>query len=171
MTTFLIIGGIGVVLVLVTLVIGDLLDGVLHLDALDSDLFSISSLAAFIGAFGFGGAIGLGLSSLMPVAIAVGFVVGALAAWGAVTVTKKLKHDDSASFRSDSMIGHSGRVITAIPDDGYGEITINVAGHVRKITAKADQPVDTGTEVWVSAILSPTAVEVTPTSDPRELTH
>ena len=56
MTTFFIIGGVGVALVLVTLVVGDLLDGVLHLDALDSDLFSISSLAAFIGAFGFGGA-------------------------------------------------------------------------------------------------------------------
>ena len=168
MTTFLTIGAIGVALVLVTLVVGDLLDGVLHLDALDSDLFSISSLSAFIGAFGFGGAIGLGLLDNMALAVVIGLIIGALAAWGAVSLTRRLK-SDGASFRSDSMIGHSGRVITAIPDGGYGEITISVAGHVRKITAKAERPVEAGTEVWVSAILSPTAVEVTPTTDPKGL--
>lgn len=169
MTTFLIIGAIGLALVVVTLVVGDLLDGFLHLDALDNDLFSISSLAAFIGAFGFGGAIGLGTIANMAAAIIVGLVVGSLAAWGAVSLTRRLKHE-GASFRSDSMIGHTGRVITAIPEGGYGEITISVAGHVRKITAKADQPLASGTEVWVSAIASPTAVEVTPTADPRQLT-
>lgn len=168
-TTFLIIGAVGVALVVVTLVVGDLFDGVLHLDALDNDLFSISSLAAFIGAFGFGGAIGLGTLDNMTLAIIIGLVIGALAAWGAVSLTRRLK-SDGASFRSDSMIGHSGRVITAIPEGGYGEITINVAGHVRKITARAEQPIPSGTEVWVSAIASPTAVEVTPTADPQQLT-
>ena len=83
-----------------------------------------------------------------------------------------LKADDSAvSFRSDSMIGHAGRVITAIPADGYGEITLSVAGHVRKFSAKSALPVEAGTEVWVSGILSPTAVEVTQTSGPQELTR
>ena len=57
MTPFLIIGAIGVALALVALVVGDVLDGVLNLDALDSDLFSISSISAFVGAFGFGGVI------------------------------------------------------------------------------------------------------------------
>ncbi|HSN42888.1 MAG TPA: hypothetical protein VLR88_02385, partial [Propionibacteriaceae bacterium] len=61
MTTFLIIGGVGIVLVALTLILGDVADGVLGLDALDNDLFSISSLAAFIGAFGFGGALSLAL--------------------------------------------------------------------------------------------------------------
>ena len=55
MTPFLIIGAIGIVLAVVALVVGDVLDGVLQLDALDSDLFSISSISAFVGAFGFGG--------------------------------------------------------------------------------------------------------------------
>lgn len=170
MTTFFIIGGVGVALVLVTLVVGDLLDGVLHLDALDSDLFSISSLAAFIGAFGFGGALGLALLDNMVLAVIVGAIIGALAAWTAVWATRKLKSDDGASFKSDSMIGHPARVITAIPADGYGEIRINVAGHVRKYSARSPIAIDAGDEVWVSAVVSPTAVEVTPTSDPRELT-
>jgi membrane-bound ClpP family serine protease len=170
-TAFLIIGAVGVVLVVVALLIGDVLDGAFHLDALDSDLFSLSSLAAFVGAFGFGGALGLAVIDHVAFAVVVGLVVGALAAWLAIKLTRVLKADDSAvSFRSDSMIGHAGRVITAIPADGYGEITLSVAGHVRKFSAKSALPVEAGTEVWVSGILSPTAVEVTQTSGPKELT-
>ncbi|MBK7819710.1 MAG: hypothetical protein IPJ61_01195 [Tessaracoccus sp.] len=170
MTPFLIIGSVGVVLVVVALLIGDVLDGVFHLDALDSDLFSLSSVAAFVGAFGFGGALGLALIDHIGFAVVVGLVVGALAAWLAIRLTKALKSDDSAvSFRSDSMIGHSGRVVTAIPADGYGEISLSVAGHVRKFSAKSALPVEAGAEVWISGILSPTAVEVTQTSGPKEL--
>ena len=172
MTLFLIIGAVGLTLVVVALLIGDVLDGALHLDVLDSDLFSISSLAAFVGAFGFGGALGLAVIDHVAFAVVVGLVVGALAAWLAIKLTRVLKADDSAvSFRSDSMIGHAGRVITAIPADGYGEITLSVAGHVRKFSAKSALPVEAGTEVWVSGILSPTAVEVTQTSGPQELTR
>ena len=170
MTPFLIIGSVGVVLVVVALLIGDVLDGVFHLDALDSDLFSLSSVAAFVGAFGFGGALGLALIDHIGFAVVVGLVVGALASWLAIRLTKALKSDDSAvSFRSDSMIGHSGRVVTAIPADGYGEISLSVAGHVRKFSAKSALPVEAGAEVWISGILSPTAVEVTQTSGPKEL--
>ncbi|MFT3888984.1 MAG: hypothetical protein QM713_12595 [Arachnia sp.] len=172
MTPFLIIGAVGVALVVVALLVGDVLDGVFHLDALDSDLFSLSSLAAFIGAFGFGGALGLAVVDHISVAIIVGLVVGALAAWLAIKLTAALKSDDSAvSFRSDSMIGHSGRVITAIPAGGYGEISLSIAGHVRKFSARSAVPVEAGAEVWISGIVSPTAVEVTQTTDPQELTR
>ena len=165
MTAFLIIGGVGVALVLLALIIGDVLDGLFHLDVLGGDLFSFSSIAAFVGAFGFGGALGLALIDNTLVAVIVGVVIGALAAWGAVSLTKALKSgENEASFRSDSMIGHAGQVITAIPEGGYGEIRISVGGHVRKLSAKSVLPVDAGQEVWVSSILSPTAVEVTPTT-------
>lgn len=163
MTPFLIIGGVGLLLVLLALVVGDLLDGLLNLDVLGGDLFSFSSIAAFIGAFGFGGAIGLALIANVAFAVVVGVVIGGLAAWGAVALTRTLKQGESAaSFRSDSMIGFPGTVITAIPADGYGEIRISAGGHVRKLSAKAALPIGPGQEVWVSAILSPTAVEVTP---------
>lgn len=165
MTAFLIIGGVGVALVLLALIIGDVLDGLFHLDVLGGDLFSFSSLAAFVGAFGFGGALGLALIDSTLVAVIVGVVIGAIAAWGAVSLTKALKSgENEASFRSDSMIGHAGLVITAIPEGGYGEIRISAGGHVRKLSAKSALPVDAGQEVWVSSILSPTAVEVTPTT-------
>lgn len=164
MTTFLIIGAAGVVLVLFTLIVGDVLDGALGLDALDNDLFSISSLAAFIGAFGFGGALALSFIPSVALAVVVGLVIGATAAWGAVRLTRALRSgDDGTSFRQEAMLGHAAHVITPIPVDGYGEIRITVAGHVRKMAARSAIAVDAGTEVWVSAILSPTAVEVTAT--------
>ncbi len=163
MTTFLIIGAAGIVLVLFTLVVGDLLDGVLGLDSLDSDLFSVSSIAAFVGAFGFGGALALAFVDSMALAVVAGLAVGSAAAWGAVRLTRALKSgENSAALRTDAMLGHPGRVVTAIPADGYGEISLTVAGHVRKLAARAERPVEAGAEVWVSAILSPTAVEVTP---------
>lgn len=170
MTLFLIIGAIGVALALVALVVGDVLDGFLNLDALDSDLFSISSISAFVGAFGFGGALGLSLVDNMAVAVASGLVIGALAAWGAVWLTRRLKHDTRHTFRSGSLVGHPARVITAIPADGFGEVRLVAGGHVRKFSARADQAIESGTEVWVSGIVSPTAVEVRLASETREIT-
>ncbi|HSN44612.1 MAG TPA: NfeD family protein, partial [Propionibacteriaceae bacterium] len=100
-----------------------------------------------------------------------GGAIGSTAAWSVLWLTRRLRSgEDSATFRSDSMIGHTARVITPIPTDGYGEIHVTVAGHVRKVSARSSHPVAAGTEVWVSAVVSPTAVEVTPTDDPPELT-
>ena len=90
MTTFLVLGGAGIVLVVLSLLLGDVLEGVLHLDALDNDLFSVSTLAAFIGSLGFGGAIGLALSGSLPIALATGLVVGLVAAFGALRLTRAL---------------------------------------------------------------------------------
>ncbi|MHA6524142.1 hypothetical protein [Tessaracoccus sp. G1721] len=166
MTTFLIIGAVGLALVAATLLIGDVLDGVLGLDALDNDLFSLSSIAAFVGAFGFGGAISLALVPNTLLAVVVGGAIGSTASWGAVRLTRALRSgEDSSTFRSQSMIGHPARVITAIPETGFGEVQLAVGGHVRKFSATAGRPVEAGTEVWISAIVSPTAVEVTPTDD------
>ncbi|MDO5535607.1 MAG: hypothetical protein Q4F65_13280 [Propionibacteriaceae bacterium] len=173
MTVFLMIGAIGVALALIALLVGDVLDGfldgILNLDALDNDLFSISSVSAFVGAFGFGGALGLSLVDNMAVAVASGLVIGALAAWGAVALTRRLKHDQRHTFRSDSLVGHPARVITAIPEVGYGEIRLIASGHVRKFSARAERPIEAGTDVWVSAVVSPTAVEVRLANEPQQL--
>lgn len=170
MTPFLIIGAIGVALALGALLVGDVLDDVLQLEALDSDLFSISSISAFVGAFGFGGALGVSLVDNIVVAVASGLIIGGLAAWGAIWLTRKLKHDVRHTFRAESLIGHPARVITAIPLGGYGEVRVVAGGHVRKVSARAERPIETGAEVWVSAVVSPTAVEVRPASESPEVT-
>lgn len=159
---FLAIGVIGIVVVLVALLLGDIIEGALDLDSLGGDIFSLASIAAFVGAFGFGGYISLALLDVTWVAVVVGIVAGVLAAWGAASLTRWLKRSESAaSFRSDRLVGAPGKVITDIPEGGYGEVRIHGAGGSRKRAARAAAPIPAGTEVWVSGIVSPTAVEVT----------
>ncbi len=163
MTVFLVIGIIGLALVAGSLIFGEAVEGLLDLDVLGGDLFSVASIAAFLGAFGFGGVISLSVVDVTWIAVVVGIVAGALAAWGATSLTRWLKRgENAASFRSDSLIGATARVITDIPDGGYGEVRVLGPGGARKRSARADVAIPSGTEVWVSDVLSPTAVAVTP---------
>ena len=163
MTFFVAIGVIGLVVVLLSILLGDVIDGVFDLDMLGGDLFSVAGIAAFLGAFGFGGVISLALVNVTWIAVVVGIVAGILAAWGATALTRWLKRSEShANFRSDALIGANARVITAIPAGGFGEVRVLGAGQSRKRAARSDIPVPAGTEVWISGIVSPTAVEVTP---------
>lgn len=52
---FLILGTTGVVVLLVSLILGNLLDPILHLDGLDSGVFPTLVIATFVRVFGFGG--------------------------------------------------------------------------------------------------------------------
>jgi len=160
-TTFLVIGVVGLVLVGVSLVLGDIFDGVF--DALAGDIFSSAVLGGFVSAFGFGAALvqGFGASAVVsiPVGIAAGVVVGWLAWW----LTKLVKDGGSdGTLSTDDALGRSGRVITAIPADGFGAVRLMIGGHSVQLNAKAEAPVEAGTEVHVTQILSPTAVLVAP---------
>lgn len=161
MGLFLTIGVIGILVVLAALLLGDIIEGIIDVDAFGGDLFSLASLAAFVGAFGFGGYISLAILDVTWIAVAVGIVAGGAAAWGAASLTRWLKRSETNStFRSDSMIGATCRVITDIPEGGYGEVLL--IGHGgRKRAARSSHAIPAGTEVWVSGIVSPTAVEVT----------
>lgn len=163
MTVFLIIGAAGAALLLLSLLIGDLLDSLFNLDAIDSDFFSFAGLAGFVGALGFAGAIALSVVHSLPIAIVsgvlVGLGVGALAAW----LTARLKdpsRDSDSTVRSHHLIGLTGRVIHDIPAGGLGEIRVSVNGHPTKLNARADEPIGAGTLIQVTAVLSPTAVMV-----------
>lgn len=163
MTLFVTVGVIGLLILVLSIVLGDVIDGMFELDMLGGDLFSVAGIAAFLGAFGFGGVISLALVDITWLAVVVGLVAGGLAAWGATSLTRWLKRGESTStFKSDSMVGASARVITDIPADGYGEVRIHGSGQARKRAARSAEAIPAGTEVWVSAIVSPTAVEVTP---------
>lgn len=162
-TFFLVVGVIGLAVVLLSILLGDVIDGLLDLDMLGGDLFSVASIAAFLGAFGFGGVISFGILDVTWIAVIVGLVAGIAAAWGATSFTRWLKSGEkNSTFTSQSMVGSSARVITDIPAGGFGEVRVLGSGQSRKRAARSDVPIPSGTEVWVSAIVSPTAVEVTP---------
>ena len=71
--TFLVIGGFGIVLLAVSLFLGD----VLHFGHPDLDgPFSLPSIAGFVGAFGFGGAIAAALTGGGPFSVVAALVAG-----------------------------------------------------------------------------------------------
>ena len=114
MTTFLVIGIVGLVLVGVSLVLGDLFDGVF--DVLAGDVFSSAVIGGFVSAFGFGAALmqGIGAPAVasVPVGVGAGLAVGWLAWW----LTRLVKDGSSdGTLSADDALGRSGRVITPHP--------------------------------------------------------
>lgn len=164
MPVLLIIGSVGVLLLLAALLLGDVLDGVL--DGLDVDgggLLGTEVIGAFLGAFGFGGALLLsGTSASLPVALAGGLgagVVSGLVAGSIVRAFVTMPTDETP--RTSDLPGRLARVVTRIPDDGLGEITVSHGGQRVKMSARADAAIPSGTDVVIVDVLSPTSVIVT----------
>ena len=162
MLAFLIIGAIGVVLLLVAVVVGDVLGGALDGVGAGTDWFT-GALAGFLGAFGFGGALALGLTGSTLLAVISGIVAGLAFACLAAWASRMLQRGgDDSTVRSTALVGLTGTVINAIPAQGYGEISVVVAGHLTKLNARCTEPLPTGHAVIIDAVLSPTSVSVAP---------
>lgn len=158
MVAFLVIGGLGVALLLISLIVGDLLDGVLDFGG---DLLSGAALAGFLGAFGFGGALAFDATDNMAASIGIGLAAGVAVGAGAGLAISRLKQGgDESNVRTGDLVGHHGTVISSIPEDGLGEISIVVSGHITKLNARSATALPAGTAVTVTAILSATAVRV-----------
>ena len=161
MTTFLVIGFVGLALVGISLVLGDLFDGVF--DALAGDVFSSAVIGGFVSAFGFGAALVDSTGAPSFVSILVGVGAGGLVGWLAAWLTRLVKDGGSdATLTPEDALGRSGKVVTGIPAGGFGTIRLLIGGHSVQLNARAADPVEPGTEVHVTQILSPTAVLVAP---------
>ncbi|MCW2794013.1 MAG: hypothetical protein JWO76_3111 [Nocardioides sp.] len=172
MTTFLVIGIAGLALLAVSLLFGDLFDGMLGGlgDALSSDWFSSAVAAGFVSAFGFGGALAQEAGAPALVAVPVGVVAGVAFGWFASWLTRLLRgggSDDTPS--TDDTLGRDATVVTGIPADGFGVVRVQLGGHVLRLNARADRPIEAGTDVHVTGVLSPTAVTVAPVWNDLEL--
>lgn len=163
--TFLVIGLIGLVVLGISLVAGDVLDGAL--DALAGDVFSSAVLGAFVAATGFGAAAAEAAGAPGLLALPLGLVAGVVFGWFAVWLTRLVKDGGSdATLTTDDTIGRDGKVVTSIPAEGFGVVQILVGGHTMRLNARADLPLEPGTEVHVTSVLSPTAVTVAPVWHP-----
>ncbi|MBW9213898.1 hypothetical protein KV102_03495 [Mumia sp. zg.B53] len=164
MTVFLILGLAGLALLAVSLVVGEVLDGAL--DVLPGDAFSTAVVGGFVSAFGFGAAAADGAGVPLLPALLAGGGCGVVVAWSAAWLTGLVRGGSSdATPSTGDSIGRSGRVVSGIPDDGYGTVRVAVGGHVLQLNARADRALDAGTEVHVTGVLSPTAVRVAPVWD------
>jgi membrane protein implicated in regulation of membrane protease activity len=129
---------------------------------------SLPVIAGFLGAFGFAGAVGATLSGGHGLlAVAVGSVAGLLAAVPTAFLAGKLVHAamnmaTDATLSSADLVGASGVVVTPVPEDGYGEVRLAVAGSQIKFHARAAQPLPLGAQVFVIEVPSPTSVLVEP---------
>lgn len=175
MNALLVIGSVGLFFLVAGIVFGELLDGTFDV-ALPGDLGTgvAAGIGAGIAAFGFGGALILHASTL-PLVVAL--LLGAAGAVAVGTVSykasKALIGGPSAPARASDLYGVFGTVVTSIPPTGFGEIALVHAGERRKLSARAEQPLPSGTSVYVTEILSETAVAVAPARpvlpEPKEI--
>jgi hypothetical protein len=162
-TIFFVVGVIGTLLLLSTLLLGDLFDSIFDSLEIDAGGFiSGPAIGAFLASFGFGAALieantdwSTGAAALGGIGI--GAVIGAIV--GMVSRTL-MKMPTDPTPRTSDLIGARATVITRIPADGMGEITLVQSGQVMKLGARADGVVHEGTTVVVVGVLSSTAVRV-----------
>lgn len=160
MTVFLALGIAGIVLVLLSLVAGDFLDGAL--DALEADWISTAMIGGFVSAFGFGGAAADAAGLPLPASLAIGTGAGLVVGWFAWWLTRLVKDQPSdETVTIADTVGLVGKVVTAVPDGGYGVVRVLVGGHTMTYNATAPTSIEAGAEVNVTGVVSPTAVQVT----------
>ncbi len=159
---FLIIGGLGVLVLALSLLLGDLF----HVDVDHPDaggVFSLPAIAGFIGAFGFGAAIvsALGVPGGTAVALVGGLVAALPTAWLATRLARMAMNmrTDATPTQRD-MIGTTGVVVTPITVNGFGEVRISLGGQPVKLSARADHPIALGTRILVIEATSSTSVIV-----------
>jgi membrane protein implicated in regulation of membrane protease activity len=179
-TTFLIVGAFGLLLLALSVLGGGHLHiGHAHLHVHLPDFhghghvghpaaeaaLSTPSIAGFIGAFGFGGAITAQVTDAQSAGVPaiVGLVAAFPTAWLAARLTRAAMemHTDATPEQSD-VIGSIGVVIRAIPGDGYGEVRVSFAGQHMKYHARATQPLSAGAQIIVIDAPSTTSVIVEP---------
>src|SRR5256885_2188367 len=176
--TFLALGGFALLMLVLSMLGGHLHLGHLHLGHMHLHLghghvqvghgggtdLSLPVIAGFLGALGFGGAIGATLAGgTGALALVVGLVIGLVAAVPAGFLAGKLVNAamnmaTDATLSSDDLLGTSGVVITPVPDGGFGEVHLAVAGQQVKFNARAAEPLARGTRVFVIGVPSPTSV-------------
>jgi membrane protein implicated in regulation of membrane protease activity len=158
---FLVIGGIGLALLALALLVGDLL----HIGHPDADgPFSVPAIAGFVGAFGFVGAIGArlapaGTSWEVVIGGGAGLLAALPTAWFATRLAKAALNmrTDATPTRSD-LVGTTGVVVSPIPVQGYGEVRVSLGGLPLKVNARADRAIARGARVFV--VEAPTSTSV-----------
>lgn len=163
MVGYIIIGSLGLALVVLSLILGEIFDSLF--DAFDVDgggIFSTPVIGAFLAAFGFGAALIIYTTKAGPGLSALGGLASGLAVGGvALVMTKSLMNmPTDEPVRSSGLMGRTGTVVTRIPEDGYGEISVTYAGHYMKVSARAAEPIPAGVRVVVTDVTSASSVVV-----------
>ncbi len=175
-------------LLLVTVLLDDILGGVLdalHLDFSIGGVSLMPPLLAFIAMFGVGGIFAtqvLGLHGGPAALVGVGFgVVGFGVAFGIFTALRRA--EGARPFTIADLVGHEGSVSVAIPAGRLGTVYIRAEGQTQELSATATEDLPAGTPVRVVGVagmgvvvsrLAPTAASqppATPEAPKGDETH
>ena len=168
MVGFLIIGGVGLALLLISLIFGEVLE-VFDID-IGGGFLSGPVIGSFLAAFGFGGSLAmygadLGIPGGALAGLASGGIVGGIAG---VATRSLMSMPTDESVRTSDLVGLTAMVVTPIPEGGFGEVNVSHLGQTLKYNARARQSIDVGTPVKVTAVLSSSALMVAPIEEGTE---
>lgn len=165
-TTFLIIGVVGLIFLVISLI----LDGIFEALSFGDGPLSLTTISAFLGIFGFSALIcyttfGWGAMASAG-AGSIPAVLGGFGAWAITQFLKKSEHSDTVS--STSLVGATAAVTLSIPKQGggYGEISIRHNDNVYNFSATSDDEIPKGKQVTVDHAISNTLVSVSLVTQP-----
>ena len=156
---FLIIGIVGAVLLLISL----LLDGIFEAFDFGDGPLSLTSIAAFTAIFGFTAFACVGAGVSTPVAGVLGSLAGLLGGAAAWWLSKLIRSAESTTAVSgEELVGSVASVVLAIPAGGLGEVALTRHGERVSLSATADTPVARGASVRIVQVMTSTSVRVEP---------
>lgn len=165
--------GVGLGLLLLSVVLGDLFD---FLDFLDVDIggpdFSVVPvLFTAVAAFGAGGLIGIeGFDFGRTGSILSGLATGAAGGGLALLLFALLARQQATEgFQLSQLVGKRGRCSLAIGPGRIGKVTVDHAGMTRALSATSDEEISSGEEVVVRDVIGSQLTVVRP--QPSEQSH
>ncbi|MBA2275737.1 MAG: hypothetical protein H0W00_03420 [Chloroflexi bacterium] len=149
---------VGGILLLVSVLLGDVLGGVFDWLNVDLDLGGVSLLPillGFVAMFGVGGLFGTeGLGMEAAPASLVGAATGAVGSLVVFVVFRGLRSAEApGATQSESLIGEVGQVTVGIAPNHYGTVVVRFDGAPMQRRATADEAIASGRRVRVIALV------------------
>lgn len=162
-TIFIVCLAVGGILLLLTVLLDDVLGGLLDFLNLDFDLGGVTLmplLLAFVAMFGVGGLIGTeALNLAAGPASLVGALAGAAGAGLVYVIFSFLRRAEAPqAFSLSDMVGRNGRVTVGIPAGRHGSVLLSYGGASHELTATADADIAAGSTVTITEVVGGTLI-------------
>jgi membrane-bound ClpP family serine protease len=159
------VGVLGLLLLVSSFFLDDLLGGAADLD---SGWISLPAVGAFLAALGFVGWAAVGTTDSTAAGAVIGLAAGLGVGGAAVAATRFLRGGSTdATPRAADLQGKQATVLTPVPPDGFGEVVLHHLGTRLKVSARteAGNPIAAGVGVRVVSVESDTLVTVEPEAE------
>ena len=162
-TIFVVCLAVGGILLLVTVLLDDILGGLLDTIGFDFDLGGVSLmplLLAFVAMFGVGGLIGTQALDLdSGPASLLGAFSGVLGAGLVYLLFSFLRRAEAPqAFSLSDLVGRTGRVTVGIPAGRNGSVLLTYEGSSHDLTATGESDMSAGTIVTVTDVVGGTLI-------------